>query len=145
MENPPTLGRRIAELRDRRGWTQRKLAEESELSPTFLSEVENDKRNIGSEALLRVADALGASLDYLLRGSDETEMPRRPLVIPPELAEASEECGWSVGHARDLLRTREIVLARRSKRTQGSTRRGGDWSKDDWIEFHEALFGDDET
>ena len=144
MLHPSTLGQRIAELRERRSWTQRKLAGEAELSPTFVSEVENDKRNIGSEALLRIADALGASLDYLLRGEEEAGRARQPLVVPPELAQAAEEKGWSLGHAADLLKTRQIVLARRSKAEERAPLRR-EWSKDDWLHFHRVLFENDET
>src|SRR6266849_438468 len=60
-----TLGKRIAALRERRGLLQKDLADRADLSVSFVSEIENDKRNIGTEALLRIAEVLGASLDYL--------------------------------------------------------------------------------
>jgi transcriptional regulator with XRE-family HTH domain len=112
---PDSLGSRIAGCRDRLGWTQKRLADEARLSVTFVSEVENDRRVPGGEALLRIADALGASLDYLLKGTVDPPPARRPLVIPPELLEAAELLGWSVGDARDLLKFREMVVARRSR------------------------------
>jgi transcriptional regulator with XRE-family HTH domain len=142
VEKTPGLGKRIAELRERRGWTQRKLAEEAKITPTFLSEIENGKRNIGSDVLLRIADALHASLDYLASGE---EAPRRaqPLVIPPELALAAEEAGWSLGHTADLLKTRSMVAARRA-RTEGAIKENAVWSKDDWLRFHARLFDDEE-
>src|SRR3954453_13987215 len=91
---PATVGRRIAACREARGWTQKRLADESDLSVPFLSDVENDKRAIGSDGLLRLADALGASLDYLMKGTLDTSAVRTPLVIPHELAQAAEEHSW---------------------------------------------------
>lgn len=43
------------------------LAERAGLSKGFLSDVENNKRNVGSQNLLKIANVLGASVDYLLR------------------------------------------------------------------------------
>jgi transcriptional regulator with XRE-family HTH domain len=134
---PSTLGRRVADCRERLGWTQRTLAERAHLSVTFLSEVENDRRVPGTETLLALANALGSSLDYLVKGSVEPPPPRRPLVIPSELAEAAEEGRWSLPVASDLVRFRDMVVARRS--------RGGDaddvdrmLTKDDWKEMYKA-------
>lgn len=144
MENnvPGTLGRRIAKMRDQRDWTQKRLAEEAEISVTFLSEVENDKRSVSADVLLRLADALGASLDYLIKGEIEPPKQRQPLVIPPELAEAAEEMQWSFGIAQDLLKARQIVIARRSRaaNTQDVVR---PLSKQEWINLHESLFGNE--
>ena len=72
-EATPGLGERIAGLRDRKGWTQKTLADRAGCSVTYLSEIEGGKnRNVSSAKLLRIADELGASLDYLMRG---VEMP----------------------------------------------------------------------
>lgn len=136
-----SLGTRITDLRERRGWTQKKLSEEARLSVTFLSEVENGKRNIGSESLLRIADALGASLDFLLRGTEDQPQPRESLKVPPELALAADEQGWTFGRTADLLRTRQVVIARRSE--GGSDASSATWSKEDWVRFHERVFDDE--
>lgn len=139
MSELNTLGDRVAHLRDRKGWTQKKLAHETGLSATFISEIENDKRNVGTESLLQLAEALGTSLDYLVKGEEGREGPLEgPLVLPPELADAAEEADWSVGHARDLLKARGIVVARRTK--EGRKRTEGNWSKQDWLDFHRNLF-----
>lgn len=140
---PPTIGRRIAACREGREWTQKKLADESGLSVPFLSDVENDKRAIGSEALLRLADALGASLDYILKGVTEGSVTRPPLVIPHALAQAAEEHGWSVGEAQDLLKAHQIVVARRS-RTVGHTAHQV-LSSQEWTNLYRSLFGGEKT
>jgi transcriptional regulator with XRE-family HTH domain len=140
-ETPSTLGERITDLRERRGWTQRKLAEAANLSATFLSEIENDRRNVGAAILLRIADVLDASLDYLLRGEAERPSPRRPVVVPPELSAAAEEESWSYSHTIALLQAREVVVARRGG-PQTNDRPTPEWTRKQWIEFHTRLFGD---
>ena len=135
---PPTLGRRVAECRDRRGWTQKYLADQAGLSVTFVSEIENDRRTPGTDALLRLADALGASLDYLVKGA--TAAPtQRPLVIPPELAAIGDKMGWSLRETGDVLKFRRMVLARRSP--------GGDHddpdrslSEEEWLALYRRLY-----
>ena len=134
-----TLGRRIAACRVVRGWTQKRLAEQAGISVPFLSDLENDKRSIGAAPLVRLADALGASLDYLLKGIEYDGVSKAPLVIPGELAEAAEEQGWSVGEAQDLLKANSIVVGRRSKTDGGTT--GGTLTKKAWLDFHRRLFG----
>lgn len=140
-EIPSSLGQRIADLRERRGWTQRQLAEAADLSPTFLSEIENDRRNVGAAILLRIADALDASLDYLLRGEEEEPPLRRPVVVPPELSAAAEEQGWSYSQTLGVLQARRVVIARRGG-VAIDERPMREWSREQWIEFHRRLFGD---
>ena len=142
---PATLGRRVADCRERLGWTQKTLADKAKLSVTFVSEIENDRRAPGTEALLSVAEALGASLDYLVKGIVDAPRPRRALVLPPELVEAAEEGLWSVGIASDLLRFNQMVVARRSR--GGETDEAGrSLGKDDWRQLYHAyrrFFGEE--
>ena len=139
---PSTLGRRIAECRDGLGWTQKTFAEKADLSVTFVSEVENDRRTPGADALLRLAEALGVSLDYLVKGVPEAAPHPRPLVILPELAQAADEDGWSVGAVSDLLKFRQMVVARRSRVGEADTP-DRLLSKDDWREMYKRFFGPD--
>lgn len=134
---PPTLGRRVADCRERLGWTQKTLAEKAGLSVTFLSEVENDRRAPGTQALLDLADALGASLDYLVKGIAEPGSARRALVVPPELAEAAENGGWSLGVASDLLKFRQMVVARRSRGGEAD-QTDRELKQRDWEELYQA-------
>ena len=62
------LGDRIKEIRQSLGWTQDRLAKETRISKSFLSEVENNKSDVSGDKLLKIANALNASLDYLLKG-----------------------------------------------------------------------------
>ena len=70
---------------------QEQLAERAGLSKGFLSDLENNKRNIGSQNLLKIANVLGASVDYLLRGEAAETANAEPIVIPPELSQAAGE------------------------------------------------------
>ena len=143
---PATLGRRIADCREQLGWTQKQLAERAGLSVTFISEIENDRRSPGTEALLALADALGSSLDYLVKGATQPPPPRRALLIPAELAEAADEERIPVSIAVDLVRWNEMVVARRSRGGQAD-QAGYAPSKDDWKAIYQAyrrLSGEDD-
>lgn len=60
------VGRRIRELRQKRGWSQEKLAEESGLHRTYIGQVERGEKSIGIENLFRLAAALGVSATRLV-------------------------------------------------------------------------------
>lgn len=133
------LGRRIGELRTTRGLLQKDLAEQAGVSVSFLSEIENDRRTPGAEVLLKLADVLGASLDYLVRGEDSRPEPQ-PLTIPPSLQAAAEQEHWSYSLTADLLRAQASVVSRRTPGGRGEHKLK-DWVKEDWIRLHGALFG----
>lgn len=133
------MGRRIAELREERGWTQKELSERAGLSVTFLSEVENGRRNISSAKLLRIADELDTTMDYLARGTHGGPRPRAAIKFPPELSDAAEKQGWSYSQTRALLQTRELILERRSP---GGEEVPKTFTRQDWIELHRSLFDD---
>ena len=130
----PRPGDRIRSARERRGWTQGGLADASGISKGFLSDVENDKRNLSSESALKIADALGISLDYLLRGeSGERERLRRPVSIPPELSTLAEELELSYRETLTLLEAHQAVVARRSAKLLRAP------SVDEWRRFYKAI------
>lgn len=68
-----SLGNRIRTERQRRGITQEKLAERVDISTNFMSLIENG-RNMSVETLVKIADALGVTVDYLL--SDTLVSPK---------------------------------------------------------------------
>jgi transcriptional regulator with XRE-family HTH domain len=114
----PTTGDRIREVREKTGMTQAELAEKAHVSKGFLSDVENNKRNVSAQVLLRIANALGASLDFLLRGTEEEpEAPRGAVTIPPSLSRAAEELDLSYSQTLELLDTHKSIVARRSNRS----------------------------
>lgn len=129
----PTVGERIREVREEQGLTQDQLAQGAGVSNGFLSDVENNKRNIGSKYLLQVADVLGASVEYLLRGEARLPVAREPIVIPPELDQAAEELGLSYAETATLVQAQQSVVARRSQ--QGVR----ELSVDGWKKLHSAI------
>ena len=60
------LGGRIRSIRQRREWTQLRLAEEVGLHRSFIADVERGSRNVSILNLLHIATALGVSLSELL-------------------------------------------------------------------------------
>jgi transcriptional regulator with XRE-family HTH domain len=129
----PSVGDRIREIREEMGMKQDVLAERAGLSKGFLSDVENNKRNVGSQNLLKIANVLGASVDYLLRGVTSDSGVSEPIVIPPELSQAAEELELSYSATIELLEAHRSVIARRNNR---GLRKFG---VEDWKKLHEAI------
>ena len=129
----PTPGDRIREIRDDQSMTQDELALRSGLSKGFLSDVENNKRNISSQNLLKIANVLGASVDYLLRGDSVDVVAAQPVVIPPELSQAAEELELTYTQTLELLEAHRSVIARRSSRGLRKFR------VDDWKRLYKAV------
>lgn len=127
------VGDRIRELRERRGFTLDELAARGGVSKSFLSEVENAKRNLSAEYLLRIATALGASMDYLLRGETHEPPERQQVVIPPELALVAAELDLSYRQTVRLLDAHNSVVARRAEIAKQTL------SPEDWRQLHETL------
>jgi transcriptional regulator with XRE-family HTH domain len=130
----PSIGDRIREIREARSLTQDQLAERSGISKGFLSDVENNKRNPSSEYVLKIANALGASIDYLLRGDEVAQAsPRGPVTIPPELAEAAVRLDLTYAQTVELLEAHKSVIARRSNK---EIKR---FETDDWVALYKAI------
>jgi len=139
-EDAIRMGKRISDLREERGWTQKQLAERAGLSITFLSEVENGKRNVSYGKLLRIADELGTSMDYLARGVQSDPRPRPPVEFPSALSDAAEEQGWLHGETLALLQARQLV---RERRTPKGTETPKEYTKQDWVDLYTRLFEND--
>ena len=59
------LGRRVRALRDARGWSQERLAEEADLDRSYIAGIEVGSRNPSVKALERLASALSVRLSEL--------------------------------------------------------------------------------
>ena len=118
------------------------LAENAGVSKSFLWEVENDKSGISGERLLKVANVLGASLDYLLRGERPAGMDEPASVeIPRELSQFAEERELTYPQTLALLEVDRSLVARR--RREGRPH----MSKQDWARLYEGVqpFLEDKT
>lgn len=130
-----SIGERIREIRDVRGMSLEKLASAAEVSKGFLSDLENNKRNASSENLLKLANALGASLDYLMRGDTQVVDEIKPVQIPPELSIAAQQMNLSYSQTIALLDAHRSVVARRSNKTNKT------FTAKDWTALHQAIRG----
>lgn len=128
-----TVGDRIRKLRQDKRLTLDQLSERTGISKGFLSDAENGNRNVSSQNLLKIANELNASLDYLLRGADTAPPTPEPLSIPPELTEAARELNLSFADTEALLGMQRSVVARRSN--EGIRK----LTVEDWKEMHKAL------
>ena len=61
------FGKRLAQIRRQRGWSQEKLALESGLARSYLGGVERGQRNIAVVNICRLAQALGIEPAELMR------------------------------------------------------------------------------
>ncbi len=62
MGTKELIGRRIKELRKKKGLSQEKLSEKAEITPNYLSRVERGTENPTLDMFIRLADALGVEV-----------------------------------------------------------------------------------
>jgi DNA-binding XRE family transcriptional regulator len=62
------LGNRVRTLRRKRGWTQVEMAELLGIDRSYLSEIENGKKDPSLRVMKTIADGFDLSLSQLLRG-----------------------------------------------------------------------------
>lgn len=67
------VGARIRACRLEAGMSQERLAELSDLSPPYVSHVERGVKGPSLGALIRLAAALGVTIDYLLAGNQPAD------------------------------------------------------------------------
>lgn len=66
------MGKRIEQTRELQGMTRENMAEKTGISTKFLYEVERGKKGLSAQTLLKLAQTLSVSTDYLLKGEKET-------------------------------------------------------------------------
>lgn len=69
------VGKRVAELRKKRGLSQTSFAEKIHMSPSTVAMWEVGEREIKSSTLHQLADFFGVSTDYLLGRTDDAIDP----------------------------------------------------------------------
>lgn len=63
------LGERIRQERKRLNLTQAQLAEDIDISDTYMGSIERGERSLTLETLVRLVNRLGVTVDYLLSDS----------------------------------------------------------------------------
>lgn len=84
------LGDKIRETRLKCGLTQDRLAEMVDISTNFMSLIENG-RNMSVETLVKIADALGVTVDYLLSDTMEVQSDKIMTQIAQNLSTLSDD------------------------------------------------------
>lgn len=138
------IGSRVKTLRGEKRWTQEKLAQEAGISKSFVSEVESGQSKPRGPILVKLARALGASLDFLLTGSSPPAPRVDNIEIPTELVAIAERRNIPFQHVRLLM---DFVAAIEARRRDVPHR----LSESDWERFYDdvlphlpkALRGDD--
>ncbi|MES5423333.1 XRE family transcriptional regulator [Lacticaseibacillus paracasei] len=80
-----TTGKRIADLRKKRSWTQPMLADKMSVSQSTITMWENDKRAVSSEDVKKLAKLFGTTTDYIL-GIDDN-LPINAIPVSSEVAD----------------------------------------------------------
>lgn len=80
-----TTGKRIADLRKKRSWTQPMLADKMSVSQSTITMWENDKRAVSSEDVKKLAKLFGTTTDYIL-GIDDN-LPSNAIPVSSEVAD----------------------------------------------------------
>lgn len=134
MPELDSIGKRIHRIRLDRGFTLEALAERAQLSKSFIWEVEHDRSGISGKRLLQVANVLGASVDYLLRGEPVIpDYEPQSIEIPRSLSEVAQEIGLTFRQTMMLLDIDRSIVARRSTKTEGTK------NKDEWLGLYHAV------
>lgn len=98
-------GTRIKELRELRHLTRDELATKSGLSTKFIYEVENGKKGMSVDSLIRIADVLSCSCDSILMCKEAGERPSYKILrILSELEDADVQYEVQV---RTLMKSSE--------------------------------------
>ena len=70
------FGARVKELRKAHGWTQKQLAAQLDIRFQLLNNYEGGQHSPPAENLIKLADVLKTTIDYLLTGNPEQEFPK---------------------------------------------------------------------
>lgn len=87
-----SIGENIKRLRKERGLSQLELATKIGISRSYLSELEHDKRDLGTRTLSNLAQALKTSIPYL-QGLTDISVPDSfiPEILPADIRELAEK------------------------------------------------------
>lgn len=125
------IGNRITILRTRKGITQKKLAQLSNITEASLSRYENGLREPKINTLIKLSDVLDSTVDYLIGKTDiENGVIVNKLTIPEKLRDIKTEY---LLIARDLEKLRIspkdvnnfiTIITNHSSRTHSEVRFG---------------------
>ena len=92
------LGTRVRQLREKKGWSLTKLAEQAGISRSYLAQIEYGESIPTQAKIVKLANALGALPSELL--GEETD----PMDIPESLREFARSAGLGSSEVQMLAR-----------------------------------------
>jgi len=102
------LGRNVKKYRTFKGFSQATLAEILDISPNFISDIENGKRWLSSDTLVNLAEALGIEVyEFLL--PQQTQTDDITAFIQTYTEKAAAVASEAVVHSLDALRRQYIT------------------------------------
>ena len=72
--NYKEIGKRIREEREAFGLTREKFAELLDLSTNFVGQIERGEKKMSLETLVSISDCLHVPLDYIIKGTLESQI-----------------------------------------------------------------------
>ena len=107
----PELGARIRKARTARNMSQLELADACGISVPYVSDVERGKKCFSVDILLRIAQALQVSADWLLR----LDIPQTDYAYHAEAAELLADCSQEeAALLLDLMSSMKQIMRKRS-------------------------------
>lgn len=75
------VGERIKSLRKLRNMTRDEVANKSEISSKFLYEIELGKKGLSADTLVKIANTLSCSCDYIMTGEQEDNKENKEVLL----------------------------------------------------------------
>lgn len=97
------LGKRIAEIRLKQGWSQAELAKRLHISPSTVGMYEQGRREPSIDALTAMSEAFGVTIDYLITGKICT-------LTDPRISEQADLVKNAISILQDLSREDLMIL-----------------------------------
>lgn len=115
-----SLGGKVKRLREKRGMNQKQLADASRITQATISRIESGQvKELKSQALRRLAEALGVTVDYLVG--------RTPELTPDDIVRSDPDAQFIFrgyeklsSSAREQLKDFVRFLEERERRTEES-------------------------
>ncbi|MEK9196857.1 helix-turn-helix domain-containing protein [Ureibacillus sp. FSL E2-3493] len=72
------IGKRIVSLREKKGWTQKELANRIKINVSVMNRIESNDRPVKDNELIALANALDCTTDFLLGRTENPEFTKKP-------------------------------------------------------------------
>lgn len=101
MDMNKTVGKRISEILEQKGWTQVKLADKMNVSRQVMNNIIQGNKNVTIAEVKKIADILGVNTDDLTKPFEKEEEPEPIMAFMGEV---------STKEAREGLKKAEEIM-----------------------------------